>query len=226
MEPALRGLKCQVIQSTSDEAPGLLAYVDHHLGAHHSPDVFHGQQELVKAVSAPLATKQRAASKAATAAQQRLEPRQPPLHDYVDEPPPQAVARGPQHTPRGDQAVHEAHAASQELARISAQREQVAQSIRRIAQAYHFVDVERGGRRNGQLIASDIAQEIATIRAIAQPEGLSQQGMERIEKAERVIPKRQATIDFVSGYVPQQVRQLDLTPPLSFVMHARLVPSY
>jgi hypothetical protein len=45
MEKALAGLNCQVIQSTSDEAPGLLAYVEHHLGAHHSPDLFHVQHE-------------------------------------------------------------------------------------------------------------------------------------------------------------------------------------
>jgi hypothetical protein len=57
MEQALSGLNCQGIQSTSDEAPGLLAYVAHHLGAHHSPDLFHVQHELVKAVSGPLAMK-------------------------------------------------------------------------------------------------------------------------------------------------------------------------
>ena len=53
MEQAMAGLNCRVIQSTSDEAPGLLAYVEHHLGAHHSPDLFHVQHELCKAVSAP-----------------------------------------------------------------------------------------------------------------------------------------------------------------------------
>src|SRR6266481_8752040 len=73
MAPALAALNCQVIQSTSDEAPGLLAYVEHHLGAHHSPDLFHGQHELSKAVSAPLATKERAAHKATTEAQERLD---------------------------------------------------------------------------------------------------------------------------------------------------------
>jgi hypothetical protein len=56
MEKALSGLNCQVIQSTSDEAPGLLAYVAHHLGAHHSPDLFHVQHELAKAVSAAKAS--------------------------------------------------------------------------------------------------------------------------------------------------------------------------
>ena len=50
--------------------------------------------------------------------------------------------------------------------------------------------------------------------------------MERIEKAERVVPKMQATIEFVSRYVAQQVKQLDVTPPVSFAMHAKLIPSY
>ena len=72
MEPALAGLNCTVIQSTSDEAPGLLAYVAHHLGAHHSPDLFHVQHELSKAVSAPMAAKQRAGKRAAVTAQETL----------------------------------------------------------------------------------------------------------------------------------------------------------
>jgi hypothetical protein len=65
MAPALAELNCQVIQSTSDEASGLLAYVEHHLEAHHSPDLFHVQQELSRAVSAPIATQVRAAQKVA-----------------------------------------------------------------------------------------------------------------------------------------------------------------
>src|SRR5215471_9827251 len=68
---------------------------------------------------------------------------------------------------------------------------------------------------------------VADIRGICtQHEGLSQSCLERIEKAERVVPKMQATIAFVSGYVAQQVAQLDLMPPVSFVMHAKLIPSY
>ena len=35
----------------------------------------------------------------------------------------------------------------------------------------------------------------------------------------------QATIEFVSRYVNQQVAQLDLTPPVSFAMYAKLIPS-
>src|SRR5215813_270720 len=86
MEKALSGLNCQVIQSTSDEAPGLLAYVEHHLGAHHSPDLFHGQHELVKAVCGPMATKERAAQKAVTEATEQLDRLQSAPPSAGDEP--------------------------------------------------------------------------------------------------------------------------------------------
>src|SRR5262245_30739658 len=55
LEQALSGLNCRVIQSTSAEAPGLLAYVAQPLRAHHSPDLFQVQRERSKAVTAPLA---------------------------------------------------------------------------------------------------------------------------------------------------------------------------
>jgi hypothetical protein len=119
--------------------------------------------------------------------------------------------------------LHEA-----ERERVARQREQVKTHIRGIGQDYHFVDLERGVRvrRNGHLIASDLQGHIDHIRTIAQHEGLSQSALERIEKAERVVPKMQATIAFVSGYVGQQVEQLELPQPISFAMHAKLIPSY
>jgi Family of unknown function (DUF6399) len=226
MAPALAQLKCRVIQSTSDEAPGLLAYVEHYLEAHHSPDVFHVQHELVKAVSGPMATKERAAHKAITEAQEQLERRQTNPQNTGDEPEKRRPGRPPKDPMSLEQAEHALAAARREHARLAEQRAQVKASIRGIGQAYHFVDLERGVRRNGQLIASDIQEHIAQIRSIAQHEGLSQSSLERIEKAERVVPKMQATIEFVSSYVRQQVARLAVTPPVSFAMHAKLIPSY
>jgi hypothetical protein len=125
-----------------------------------------------------------------------------------------------------EQAQQALAAASQEHERLGQQRKQVKQSIEAIGQAYHFVDLERGVRRNGQLIASDIRAQIETIRSVAQQEHLSQSSLDRIDKAERVVPKMQATIEFVSGYVGQQINQLELAPPVSFAIHAKLIPSY
>jgi hypothetical protein len=87
----------------------------------------------------------------------------------------------------------------------------------------HAAHCKRG---DGKLIAGDIQQHIDTIRTIAQQEGLSETCLERMAQAERVVPKMQATREFVSGYVRQQVRQLALAQPESYAMHAPLIPSY
>jgi uncharacterized protein DUF6399/Psq-like protein len=226
MEQALSGLNCHIIQSTSDEAPALLAYVEHHLGAHHSPDLFHVQHELSKAVSAPMAAKHRAAAKVVAKAEERLTR----VHEHLDNTNDTPEKRGPGRLPKGvaslEQVEQDMEAARHEHHRLAEQREQVTQSIRAIGHAYHFVDLERGVRRNGKLIAGDIQRHIDTIRTIAQQEHLSETCLERLEKAERVVPKMQATIEFVAGYVRQQVSRLDLTSPPAYAMHAPLIPSY
>jgi hypothetical protein len=226
LEQALSGLNCRVIQSTSDEAPGLLAYVAQHLRAHHSPDLFHVQQELSKAVTAPLAVKQRAAAKAVAQAEETLKRVHERLANANGEPAKRGPGRPPKTTPGLEQATQDMASAQHEHQRLTEQRALVTQSIRGLSHAYHFVDLERGVRRNGKLIAGDIQQHIDTIRIIAQQEGLSETCLERIKKAERVVPKMQATIEFVSGYVRQQVCQLDLAQPESYAMHAHLIPSY
>jgi hypothetical protein len=139
-EQALAGLNCHVIQSTSDEAPGLLAYVAHHLGAHPSPDVFHVQHERVKAVSGARATKQRAAGKAATEAQATLAQMQERRQNPSDAPAKRGPGRPPKATASLEEVAQQAEAASRESQRISGQREQVARSIRALGHASHFVD--------------------------------------------------------------------------------------
>jgi Family of unknown function (DUF6399) len=226
MAPALAKFNCRVIQSTSDEAPGLLAYVEHYLEAHHSPDLFHVQHELVKAVSGPMATKERAAYKAVIEAQEQLQRLQTHPISTGEVPDKRGPGRPSKEPVSLEQAQQALESATEEHERLAEQRAKVQQSIRGIGHDYHFVNLERGVRRNGQLIAADMQEHIERIRTVAQQEGLSQSCLERIDKAERVVPKMQGTIEFVSRYVTEQVAQLELTPPTSFVMHAKLIPSY
>jgi hypothetical protein len=226
MAPALAQRNCEVIHSTSEEAPGLLASVEHALEAHPSPDVFHGPHAWVTAVSGPMATKERAAHKAVTEAREQLARVQAHPQGTDDEPEKRGPGRPPKAPVRLEHAEQTLEAASREHERLAQQREQVKASIRGIGPDDHGVDRKRGVRRNGHLIASDMHGHIEQVRAMAQEEGLSQSGLERLEKAERVVPKMQASIAFVSTSVGQQVDQLDVTPPVSFAMHAKLSPSY
>lgn len=226
MAAALAPLHCRVIPSTREEASGLLAYVEHSLEAHHSPDVFPGQHELVQAVSGPMAAKERAALKVVSDAAQPLERLQSQPPSPGDEPDKPRPGRPPKNPGSLEQAEQALDAAKRERERLAGQREQVHQRIRGIGHDDHFVDLKRGVRRNGRLIAADMQGRLDAIRTVAQQEGLSQSSLERLDKAKRVLPNMQATIEFVSGYVRQQVKELDLTPTVSFAMHAKLIPAY
>jgi hypothetical protein len=64
MAPVSNSILLEHIAEARDQDPWseLLASVAHHLGAHHSPAIFHGHHELSKAVAAPRAAKQRVAA--------------------------------------------------------------------------------------------------------------------------------------------------------------------
>jgi hypothetical protein len=117
--------------------------------------------------------------------------------------------------PSLEQATQEVEAARRACAHLTQAREQVSQRLCAIGHASHFVDLERGIRRHGQLMAGALQGQIETLRPMAHHEGLSRACLERIEQAERGVPKMQATSAFVSGYVCQQVRQLHVAPPVS-----------
>src|SRR5262247_802900 len=125
MAPALALRNCRVMQSTSDEAPGLLAYVEHYLEAHHSPDLFHVQHELVKAVCGPMATKERAVQKAVTEAREQLERLQTNPQSAGAEPAKRALGRPPKASVSLEHAEQALEAASREHERLAQQREQV-----------------------------------------------------------------------------------------------------
>jgi len=132
MEPALAPLHCRVIQSTSAEAPGLLAYVEHSLEAQHSPDLCHVQPELVKALSGPMAPKERAAHKAVTAATEQLARLHSEPQNAGDEPEKHATGRSPQAPVSLEQAEQALEAACREHKRLAQQRAQVQHRIRGI----------------------------------------------------------------------------------------------
>ena len=96
MAPALAGRHCKERQATSAAAPGRLASVAHHLGAHHSPDLFPVPHELSKAVSAPMAPKQRAAAKALAKAEATRQRGHEPLRNANEEPQQRRPGRPPQ----------------------------------------------------------------------------------------------------------------------------------
>ncbi len=84
MSEAMQGMKAKIIQATSDEGKGLLAYAEHTLQVAHSPDIFHVQHELCKAVAAPVAIKTRRSERAVLSTSEDLNALRIEREDYLE----------------------------------------------------------------------------------------------------------------------------------------------
>ena len=172
-----------------------------------------------------MAAKQRAAAKALAKVEETLHRVHEPLDNVDDEPQKRGPGRLSQAVERLEQVAQDVDAARQEHQRVAGRRETVMQSIRAIGHAYHFVDLERGVRRNGKLIAGDIQRHIGTIRTIAQHEHLSETCLERIEKAERVVPNAGHHRVCLGVCAPAGASD-GLGAAMSYAMHAQLIPAF
>lgn len=132
MKEAMAGLKVEVIQSTSDEGKGVVAYAEKLLGVHHSPDLFHVQQELSRAVAPAAAAKLRAAERAADEAEKNLAQTRLEAKRYLDE----LAARGPGRPPDWGQRVRDAEAmlgaTRAEVTKLTEVREELRGAVRAI----------------------------------------------------------------------------------------------
>jgi hypothetical protein len=221
MAEALKELPVQVIQSTSDEAQAIRCHVEQTLGAHHSPDLFHLQQEVVKGTAGALAAKTRQAEQALTTATRERERQS------------QAAAAGansgphpsPKPDPRLRQAQWQVTAAEVALEEAHAQQAQAQQAIQAINRAYHPYHLETAQPQTTADIERQLEQAFAQLEQVADTASLSPRCRERLQKARRVVTDLLATVTFFIMTVTAKIEALDLAPEVESVVLNQLIPA-
>ena len=82
LKQSLHGLDVKIVAVTSDQAKGLIACAEDGLGAQHSPDLFHGQQDLTRATALALHRQTEAASEKLRHAQEHVAAEQRRQQEY------------------------------------------------------------------------------------------------------------------------------------------------
>ena len=221
MAEALKDLPVQVIQSTSDEAQAIRRHVEQTLGAHHSPDLFHVQQEVMKGTAGALAAKTRQAEQALTTATRERERQS------------QAAAAGaksgsgpaPERDPRLRQAQWQFTAAEVALEEAQAQQAQAQQAIQAINRAYHPYLMETAQPQSTADVEHQLEPAFAQLEQVADTASLSQRCRERLQKARRVVTDLLATVTFFIMTVTAKIEALDLAPEVESVVLNQLIPA-
>jgi hypothetical protein len=217
MTAAIGEKPISVIQSTSDEGLGICSHAKNGLGAHHSPDLFHVQHEIVKATSGPLASKKRQAEKALAEATKTLQKEQKEQQRQQQE--------------CGDaskrlQAAQEMeHAAKSALETRQNQQQRVQNANRALSAAYHPYDLETGLPRNAESVSTPLEEQFTEIETVAREANLSDRSMDRISKAKRVVVHMVATIAFFWLTVRAKIEALELTSSVETAVYDNLIPA-
>ena len=224
LQQALEGLPVAVIQGTSDEAKGLLRHVEHDLGAHHSPDVFHFQHEVSKAVALPLAREIEQARRACEQADAQVA-----AHRQAREAYRRCWPRPRGRPPAFAVRIHEALMAQAEAdahyAQAQQHREQARACVRELADAYHPYDLQSAA---AQPVARVAERFTACWRQLAELTGqiaLPERARERIAKAERLTTQLLATLTFCFATIQAKVEALGLSPEIEAAVHQQLIPA-
>jgi len=220
---AIEGLAVEVIQSCSDEATGILRHVREELGAHHSPDLFHPQQELHKATSLALESQVSQASREMEQAEKRVLEAEEEYQDYR-----QSRPRGgfppdfPKRIARARQTEAEARLG---LEAANGRRDGMREAIRGLSEDYHPYDLSSGSKLEAGEVEKRLEARFAEIDRVAEESQLSDAARKRIEKARRLVEGFVATIAFFHLSVEMWVKELRLAAQIEDVVLKELIPA-
>ncbi len=220
----LEGLAVEVIQGTSDEAKGLISHVQTALGAHHSPDLFHVQHEVVKATSLNLAREVKQAEAAATQAEAAWQDAREAQTAFERQPRP----------PRGRPPAFAARSQAALVASVQAERDQqharerqtdAHECVRELGALYHPYDLTSGQAQSVARVGERFHACWTRLEQIAEAGDLPQRARERLAKAQRVTTQLLATIAFFFATLQAKVEALNLPPVLDAALREQLIPA-
>jgi len=219
---ATDGLPVTVVQSTADEAKALAAHA-RDIGAHHSPDLFHVQNEVNRATVLPLLRRSEGALKVHESTKAAVQRGVEARDAY------QVGPRGPGRPPNFEARIQEAQVrlddAAAALSTAQQHRLDSLAAVRAIADDYHPFDLSSGAKRTPEQLDECLRKHLGVVRTVATEAALSIRSNKGIEKAARVAPKMVATLRFFHDRVEQQLQALGLSEPLEQAMRAAVIPA-
>lgn len=223
VKTSLEGLPVKVVQVSSDEASGLKNHTEKGLGASHSPDVFHVQQEIARGTSGPLAGAIKKAEKKVEAAEAEVRKAVCEKNQY-DGAATRPKGRRPDFEKRICLAEENENKAISGLDEARRNQETVRQARRDIGDRYHPYDPESGERQDAEQISRILESSFDRIKGAAA--GVRESGIKRIGKAHRVVKGMVANVAFFFALISQYMDNMELSGEERGAMETFLVPGF
>jgi len=190
----LAPLPVTVCQVVSDQAKALIHYAEAHLGAHHSPDLFHVQQDTSRGLSLPLAGQSCRAEERRNKTQAKVADLQAQLEACREQCP--NISQGSELEQQLQQAQAEEAAAAEQLSACQDRQQRATQARQGLSHDYHPFDLDDGQPLDEEEVGRRLAGHFDMFEQIAADAGVSANATKKLAKARRVLAPMKATIQF------------------------------
>jgi hypothetical protein len=192
VKQGLAGLSVEVVQGTSDMAKGIVAHITHGLGAHHSPDLMHLQQDLHQATSLPLQRQVKQAQDEAAEAEYQVYLAAAVEIDY--EFGPRRSGPRPDFAGRMEEKKEEREQAHKQLIDCQDRQEEVKQAIRGLGDDYHPFDAKSGAAVTAESLERTLQTRLEVVQEAADVADLPDKSQQKINRVRKVVPQMTATL--------------------------------
>jgi hypothetical protein len=218
----LAPLAITVCQVVSDQAKAIIHYAEVDLGAHHSPDLFHVQQDTSRALSLPLASQTRHAAEHLSKTQEKVADLQAQSRACREQCPESSQGFEQQ----VQQAQTEEAAAKEHLSACQDRQRRACEARRGVSHDYHPFDLDNGRPLDEDEVGRRLAGHFDAFEQIAAEAGLSTRATKKLAKARRVLDPMKATIGFFWKMLDVWFSLWDLPEPVRLWMRQELIPGF
>jgi hypothetical protein len=209
----------KVLQGVADAGTGLTGFLENSLGAHRSPDLFHIENDLCKALARFLAGREKRA-------QDAIEERKLILARLKEEAEIEGKKTGPGRRRDLAKAMREARgliaSAHHELEFLKREREKLKLLLARMSDVYTPI-FPNGDRRSASYLETELRNLLQEFRELADRVHLPVQLTKYINKAERQIPAMVETLAFWSSESRRRVSAFARDDAEGYAIHAYII---
>jgi hypothetical protein len=224
LDQRLAPLQVTVFQVTSDQAAALISHTEDHLGAHHSPDIFHVQQDTVRATGGGLASQTRATQRAVEESQKKaadLRAKYTACREKRPQDP--SLQKLEQRVQRAEAEETETR---QRLAACQGRQERAKAARHGLSQDYHPVNLTTSRAQSADEVTKRLTGHFDVLDEIAAEAHLSARACEKLAKARRVLGQMQKTLVFFWTLVSAWLASWRLSESEQRWMREELIPGY
>ena len=222
MQRALKGLPVKIIQAVGDESRSLVKHAREGLGAFHSPDTFHVQQELTRAASTQLALKVKRTEEELKKKAREVDRQIEKKADY-ETLAPKPRGRPPAFDARIEHARSNEMECVQELRKAKSAQTTFHEARRNISKSYHPYSLETGLPQSPEDVEAKLEKDFDQITETTA--NLKNVFKRRVKKARKQVGAMKGTIAFFFGAVAVYLDNLKLDGRSRMLLEDFLIPA-